>query len=60
MGAAYLAGLAAGVWSSVGEIEQQWRLDTVIEPHRSREDADRDHALWRDAVRRSLDWDRPR
>ena len=32
MGAAYLAGLATGFWTSIEEIEKQWIVDRVFEP----------------------------
>lgn len=32
MGAAYLAGLAVGYWSSIDEIRKQWQIDRVFEP----------------------------
>ncbi len=32
MGAAYLAGLAVGYWSSAGEIQRQWTVDRVFSP----------------------------
>jgi glycerol kinase len=32
MGAAYLAGLAIGYWSSLDEIQKQWKIDRVFEP----------------------------
>lgn len=32
MGAAYLAGLAIGYWSSTEEIQKQWKIDRVFEP----------------------------
>lgn len=32
MGAAYLAGLAIGYWSSLDEIQKQWKMDRVFEP----------------------------
>lgn len=37
LGAAYLAGLAGGVWSSIDEIAAQWQSDRVFEPQMSRE-----------------------
>lgn len=55
MGAAFLAGLATGVWSSTSEIAATWRLDRRFEPG-PRDDAG--HARWREAVRRSLGWAR--
>jgi glycerol kinase len=32
MGAAYLAGLAVGYWSSLEEIQQQWKVEQVFSP----------------------------
>jgi glycerol kinase len=32
IGAAYLAGLAVGYWNSIGEIEQQWKVERVFKP----------------------------
>lgn len=32
LGAAYLAGLSVGVWSSLDEITQNWHLDTQFDP----------------------------
>ncbi|MEJ7826575.1 MAG: glycerol kinase GlpK [Segetibacter sp.] len=32
MGAAYLAGLAVGFWSSVDEIQQQWQINRTFQP----------------------------
>jgi glycerol kinase len=56
-GAAYLAGLATGFWSSVEEIAQT-RADTVFAPAADRGSADRFYARWRDAVERSKGWNR--
>jgi glycerol kinase len=56
-GAAYLAGLATGFWSSVEEIAQT-RADTVFAPAPGRGSADRLYARWRDAVERSKGWNR--
>ena len=55
LGAAFLAGLATGVWSSRTEIAATWRLDRRFEPG-ARDDAA--HARWREAVRRTLGWAR--
>jgi glycerol kinase len=59
MGAAYLAGLAEGVWSSPAEIGERWRLDRRSEPRADPADADARHQRWRRAVERSRDWARP-
>jgi glycerol kinase len=53
LGAAFLAGLATGVWSSTEELATTWRLDQRFEPQ-ARDDSA--HQRWREAVRRSLRW----
>ncbi|MEX2658210.1 MAG: glycerol kinase GlpK [Acidimicrobiales bacterium] len=58
LGAAWLAGLAEGVWSSLDDVGAQWRLDREFEPGAGRAAADRGWAGWRRAVERSLAWDR--
>jgi glycerol kinase len=50
LGAAFLAGLATGTWSSTSELRDTWQLDKRFEPG-SRDDAGYDR--WRDAVRRA-------
>ncbi|MGH2767269.1 MAG: FGGY family carbohydrate kinase [Actinomycetota bacterium] len=57
MGAAFLAGLGAGVWSSKEEAASAWTFDREFVPGDSAE-ADRRYAGWRRAVERSLGWDR--
>jgi glycerol kinase len=49
LGAAFLAGLATGVWGSTDELHDTWRLDRRIEPGK-RDDAD--YERWCDAIRR--------
>jgi glycerol kinase len=55
-GAAYLAGLAEGVWSGPGEVTKLWQLDRRVEPATDRTDADTRHAQWLRAVERSRAW----
>jgi glycerol kinase len=55
LGAAFLAGLGTGVWSSPAEIAATWRLDRRFEPGR-RDDAG--YTRWLRAVDRSLGWAR--
>ena len=55
MGAAYLAGLGTGVWSSRDEVAGHWKLDARFEPG-DRGAADARHAGWLRAVERSRDW----
>jgi glycerol kinase len=56
LGAAYLAGLAEGVWGSFDEVIANWALDTEILPSGSPEDADAAHRRWLRAVERSREW----
>lgn len=56
LGAAMLAGLAEGVWSSPAEAASLWQLDRRFEPDQERADADELHGRWREALRRSLQW----
>ena len=55
MGAAYLAGLAEGVWGSTKDIANDWRLDRRFEPQPTGSEAT-DHARWLRGVERSLNW----
>jgi glycerol kinase len=53
LGAAFLAGLATGTWSSTAELAETWRLDRRFEPG-LRDDTGYDR--WRAAVERSKGW----
>jgi glycerol kinase len=55
-GAAYLAGLAEGVWSGLDDVTAAWHLDVQVEPLASVEEADAKHAQWLRAVERSRGW----
>jgi glycerol kinase len=56
LGAAFMAGLGTGVWSSYDELRETWNLDRRFEPAGDREDADARWARWKDAVERSKGW----
>ena len=56
LGAAYLAGLAAGVWPSTTEIAEHWQLDIAFEPAAPRATLDAAYADWKRAVHRSRSW----
>ncbi len=51
LGAAFCAGLAAGIWSGDDDIAETWRPARVVEPG-----APTDRARWRDAVDRAGGW----
>jgi glycerol kinase len=59
LGAAYLAGLAVGFWSSVDEIARQWRTERRFDPAMAPGDARALRARWHDALARSRGWVRP-
>jgi glycerol kinase len=56
LGAAYLAGLATGVWSGPDEIDRQWQADACFEPSMPTADARRLITGWRRAVDRARGW----
>jgi glycerol kinase len=57
LGAAYLAGLAVGVWSGPDEIAARWSVDRTFEPAMSADERGTRVAHWRRAVERAKDWD---
>ena len=56
LGAAYLAGLAAGVWKDLDEIRQLWVCDTSFLPDMEEEKREKLLSDWHRAVGRSRDW----
>jgi glycerol kinase len=55
LGAAFLAGLGAGLWSD-SDLNGLWKLDREFEPAISRDQAETLQAQWRRAVERSRRW----
>jgi glycerol kinase len=58
-GAAYLAGLATGVWSSQADIAAHWQAETRFTPDMSAERRAERYAGWRRAVERAKGWASP-
>ena len=56
LGAAYLAGLAEGVWAAPSEIGAGWAAGAEYEPKMSRDEADSLHDGWKRAVELSKGW----
>ena len=56
IGAAFLAGLAEGVWSSPEEVAALWRQEATFTPRAPQSVVDSRHATWRRAVERSRRW----
>jgi glycerol kinase len=59
LGAAYLAGLAAGFWSSQDQIASQWSVEKTFEPRMSAAERDTLYAGWQRAVERAKSWEVP-
>jgi glycerol kinase len=56
LGAAYLAGLATGFWSSLDEIARQWAIEKTFEPHMPADRRDSLYTGWKRAVERAKAW----
>jgi len=56
LGAAYLAGLAEGVWDSCADIAANWVLDVSVDPAVDPAVADLAHQRWRRGVERAAAW----
>jgi glycerol kinase len=56
LGAAFLAGLAEGVWPDLEAIGATWQLDATFEPEPDRTFTDLAHTQWLRAVDRSRNW----
>ena len=56
LGAAYLGGLAAGVWESTDELAKQWQAGERFEPKMKADEAASLRSRWQEAVARSLNW----
>ena len=54
LGAAYLAGLSAGIYQSPQELAQHWRVERRFEPQMSRDQAQALMAHWEKAVRQTV------
>jgi glycerol kinase len=58
LGAAYLAGLATGVWKNTDEIEANRQVDRVFIPSMNADLRNEKYSNWRRAVERSRNWER--
>jgi glycerol kinase len=57
LGAAYLAGLAVGVWTSQEDLIDNWKLDRRFEPQMAEEEVAKLYKGWQKAVKRTFDWE---
>ncbi len=58
LGAAFLAGLGAGVWADVSDVADRWEVDVVVQPSADRTRADADYQGWLRAVEVGMGWSR--
>ena len=56
LGAAYLAGLATGVYKSTDEIKENRKIAKTFNPEKDSAWRDEKISIWKKAVSRSLDW----
>jgi len=56
LGAAYLAGLAVGLWHDTVDIERRWRAAETYEPKFSADQRESLYAGWKRAVERARGW----
>jgi glycerol kinase len=57
LGAAYLAGIAEGVWASAAEAAASWTANASFTPTMESDERDRRVAAWHRALDRSRDWE---
>ncbi len=57
LGAAYLAGLGVGLWTSVEAISKQWKAERTFEPSMSASVRDTMRSRWRKALSRASSWE---
>ncbi len=53
-GAAYLAGMGAGFWSSAGDVQQLRKVDRIFEPRLSEDERQTRLTVWHNALNRVL------
>jgi glycerol kinase len=57
LGAAYMAGLGVGIWTSKDEIARAWSLDKTYLPGGNKNYFDCLYLKWKKAVEKSMKWD---
>jgi glycerol kinase len=58
VGAAYLAGLGAGLWPTLAAIADHWQIDRIFEPRSTPGEREAQRETWRRAIERCRDWAR--
>jgi glycerol kinase len=57
LGAAYLAGLAAGFWKNRDEVSRAWKAERLFTPSMSADEASHRRSRWAEALKRARDWE---
>ena len=57
LGAAYLAGLAVGLWDSLEDIEANREVEKIFAPEMPKDVRDKYYKGWKKAVQRAMDWE---
>jgi glycerol kinase len=57
LGAAYLAGLAVGIWKTQEELIKTWQLDHRFEPIMDAAESAALYKGWQKAIKRAMDWE---
>ena len=57
LGAAYLAGIAVGVWEDTSAVEQRWQLEREFTPDMPTDEREQRYRRWQEAVKRSQGWE---
>ena len=58
LGVAYLAGLGVGYWENMADLEKNWILDKKYKPKMTAEKRKALYSGWKEAVSRSLAWEK--
>jgi glycerol kinase len=56
LGAAYLAGLATGLWKDIDELSDRWISAETFQPRMPVGDRDKLYKKWKQAVERARNW----
>ena len=56
LGAAYLAGLAAGFWKDRNEVRKVWEIDRTFEPKLGADEVNSKRSRWAEALNRAKNW----
>jgi len=56
LGAAFIAGLATNFWKSREELKEIRKIDKIYEPRMSKERREKLYSVWKDVIRRSLNY----